>query len=295
MSKELAKTYDPSGIEDRLYQKWLDKKYFHAEVDHSKTPFTIVIPPPNITGQLHMGHALDNTMQDILIRYKRMQGYNALWQPGTDHASIATEVKIIQKLKEEGIDKHDLGREKFLERAWEWKKEYGGRIISQLKKLGSSCDWDRERFTMDEGCNKAVTEVFVKMHEKGYIYKGARIVNWLSNRAAQFSPFAALSGHSAALAETARLTDQQIELSDDDKAVLDQKQRILLEHINEHPEIMVTWFQPDEKKDGGQYITTTGRLKRFDESACMLLLKDGSNIPISHIIRLESAYFEGLF
>jgi valyl-tRNA synthetase len=142
MSKELAKTYDPSGIEDRLYQKWLDKKYFHAEVDHSKTPFTIVIPPPNITGQLHMGHALDNTMQDILIRYKRMQGYNALWQPGTDHASIATEVKIIQKLKEEGIDKHDLGREKFLERAWEWKKEYGGRIISQLKKLGSSCDWE---------------------------------------------------------------------------------------------------------------------------------------------------------
>ncbi len=178
MSQELAKTYDPSGIEDRLYQKWLDKKYFHAEVDHSKTPFTIVIPPPNITGQLHMGHALDNTMQDILIRYKRMQGYNALWQPGTDHASIATEVKIIEKLKAEGIDKHDLGREGFLERAWEWKKEYGGRIISQLKKLGSSCDWDRERFTMDEGCNKAVTEVFVKMHEKGYIYKGARMINW---------------------------------------------------------------------------------------------------------------------
>ena len=174
MSKELAKTYDPNGIEDRLYQKWLDKKYFHAEVDHSKTPFTIVIPPPNITGQLHMGHALDNTMQDILIRYKRMQGYNALWQPGTDHASIATEVKIIQKLKEEGIDKHDLGREKFLERAWEWKKEYGGRIIGQLKKLGSSCDWDRERFTMDEGCNKAVTEVFVKMHEKGYLHLRCR-------------------------------------------------------------------------------------------------------------------------
>ncbi len=178
MSKELAKTYDPKGIEDRLYQKWLDKKYFHAEVDHRKTPFTIVIPPPNITGQLHMGHALDNTMQDILIRFKRMQGYNALWQPGTDHASIATEVKIIEKLKEQGIDKHDLGREKFLERAWEWKKEYGGRIISQLKKLGSSCDWDRERFTMDEGCNKAVTEVFCKMHEKGWIYKGARIINW---------------------------------------------------------------------------------------------------------------------
>ena len=178
MSKELAKTYDPKGIEDRLYQKWLDKKYFHAEVDHSKTPFTIVIPPPNITGQLHMGHALDNTMQDILIRFKRMQGYNALWQPGTDHASIATEVKIIEKLKEQGIDKHDLGREKFLERAWDWKKEYGGRIISQLKKLGSSCDWDRERFTMDEGCNKAVTEVFCKMHEKGWIYKGSRIINW---------------------------------------------------------------------------------------------------------------------
>ena len=178
MSKELAKTYDPSGIEDRLYRKWLEKKYFHAEADPSRTPFTIVIPPPNITGQLHMGHALDNTMQDILIRFKRMQGYNALWQPGTDHASIATEVKIIEKLKEQGIDKHDLGRDKFLERAWDWKKEYGGRIISQLKKLGSSCDWDRERFTMDEGCNRAVTRVFVKMHEKGYIYKGARMINW---------------------------------------------------------------------------------------------------------------------
>ena len=178
MSKELAKTYDPHGLEDRIYEKWLEKKYFHAEVDHSKTPFTIVIPPPNITGQLHMGHALDNTMQDILIRFKRMQGYNALWQPGTDHASIATEVKIIEKLKEEGIDKQDLGRDGFLERAWDWKREYGGRIISQLKKLGSSCDWDRERFTMDEGCNEAVTEVFCKMHEKGWIYKGARIINW---------------------------------------------------------------------------------------------------------------------
>ena len=178
MSKELAKTYDPQGMEDRIYAKWLEKKYFHAEVDKTKTPFTIVIPPPNITGQLHMGHALDNTMQDILIRYKRMQGYNALWQPGTDHASIATEVKIIETLKKEGIDKNDLGREKFLERAWAWKEEYGGRIISQLKKLGSSCDWDRERFTMDEGCNKAVTEVFCKMHEKGWIYKGARIINW---------------------------------------------------------------------------------------------------------------------
>lgn len=178
MSKELEKTYNPHGMEDRIYQKWMEKKYFHAEVDPDKKPFTIVIPPPNITGQLHMGHALDNTMQDILIRFKRMQGYNALWQPGTDHASIATEVKIIEKLKEEGIDKHDLGRDGFLERAWEWKKEYGGRIIGQLKKLGSSCDWDRERFTMDEGCNRAVTEVFCKMHEKGWIYKGARIINW---------------------------------------------------------------------------------------------------------------------
>ena len=178
MSKELAKTYDPKGIEDKIYEKWMEKKYFHAEVDRSKTPFTIVIPPPNITGQLHMGHALDNTMQDILIRFKRMQGYNALWQPGTDHASIATEVKIIEKLKEEGTCKEELGRDGFLKRAWDWKKEYGGRIISQLKKLGSSCDWDRERFTMDEGCNKAVTEVFCKMHEKGWIYKGSRIINW---------------------------------------------------------------------------------------------------------------------
>ena len=178
MSKELAKTYDPKGLEDRLYQKWMDRNYFHAEVDETKKPFTIVIPPPNITGQLHMGHALDNTMQDILIRYKRMQGYNALWQPGTDHASIATEVRIIEKLKEEGTSKEELGREGFLKRAWEWKKEYGGRIINQLKKMGSSCDWDRERFTMDEGCNRAVTEVFCKMHEKGWIYKGSRIINW---------------------------------------------------------------------------------------------------------------------
>lgn len=174
----LEKTYNPSAIEGKLYEKWLNKKYFHAVVDHSKKPFTIVIPPPNITGKLHMGHALDNTLQDILIRYKRMQGYNALWQPGTDHASIATEVKIIEALKEQGIDKADLGREKFLERAWQWKEEYGGRIISQLKKMGSSCDWDRERFTMDEGCNKAVEEVFVKLYEKGYIYKDYRIVNW---------------------------------------------------------------------------------------------------------------------
>ena len=178
MSKELEKTYNPSEIEDRLYQKWLDNKYFHAEVDHSKKPFTIVIPPPNITGKLHMGHALDETMQDILIRFKKMQGYNTLWQPGTDHASIATEVKIIEALKEEGIEKEELGREKFLERAWKWKEEYGGTIVSQLKKLGSACDWDRERFTMDEGCSKAVEEVFIKLYEKGYIYKGSRIINW---------------------------------------------------------------------------------------------------------------------
>ena len=178
MSKELAKTYDPKGIEDRIYQNWLDKKYFHAEVDRSKKPFTIVMPPPNITGQLHMGHALDNTMQDILIRYKRMQGYNALWQPGTDHASIATEVKVIQSLKEQGINKADLTREEFLDKCWEWRKEYGGRIVKQLRKLGSSADWQRERFTMDEGCSHAVQEVFTKLYKKGWIYKGSRIVNW---------------------------------------------------------------------------------------------------------------------
>ena len=178
MHKELEKTYNPQEIEGRIYSKWLEKKYFHAEVDRSKKPFTIVMPPPNITGQLHMGHALDNTMQDILIRFKRMQGYNALWQPGTDHAAIATEVKVIEALKKEGIDKHGLGREKFLDRVWDWRKEYGGRIVNQLKKMGSSADWDRERFTMDEGNNKAVTEVFCNLYEKGYIYKGSRIVNW---------------------------------------------------------------------------------------------------------------------
>ena len=178
MSKELAKTYDPKGIEDRLYKKWEDNGYFHAQADRSKKPFTIVMPPPNITGQLHMGHALDNTMQDILIRYKRMQGYNALWQPGTDHAAIATEVKVIDSLKKQGIDKNDLGREGFLEKCWEWKDEYGSRIINQLKKMGSSADWRRERFTMDKGCSDAVLEVFIKLYEKGLIYKGSRIVNW---------------------------------------------------------------------------------------------------------------------
>ncbi len=169
MSKELEKTYNPKDLEERLYKKWEDNKYFHAEVDRSKKPFTIVMPPPNITGQLHMGHALDNTMQDILIRYKRMQGYSALWQPGTDHAAIATEVKVIDKLKSEGIEKSDLTREEFLKYAWEWKEEYGGRIVNQLKKLGSSADWDRERFTMDEGCSEAVKEVFIRLYNKGYI------------------------------------------------------------------------------------------------------------------------------
>jgi len=178
MSKELAKTYDPKGLEDRLYKKWEENGYFHAEVDRSKKPFTIVMPPPNITGQLHMGHALDNTLQDILIRYKRMQGYSALWQPGTDHAAIATEVKVIEHLKSQGIEKDDLGRDGFLEKCWDWKDEYGTRIINQLKKMGSSADWERERFTMDEGCSKAVEEVFVKLYNEGYIYKGNRIINW---------------------------------------------------------------------------------------------------------------------
>ncbi len=178
MSKELAKTYDPKGMEDRIYERWLEKKYFHAKVDPEKKPFTIVMPPPNVTGQLHMGHALDNTLQDILIRWRRMQGYEALWQPGTDHAAIATEVKVTDMLRKQGIDKHEIGREEFLKRAWKWKEEYGSRIIRQLMKLGASADWDRERFTMDEGCSKAVEEVFVRLYEKGWIYKGSRIINW---------------------------------------------------------------------------------------------------------------------
>lgn len=178
MSKELEKQYNPKNVEDRLYKSWLDKKYFHAKREADKETYTIVIPPPNITGQLHMGHALDNTLQDILIRYHRMAGYDTLWLPGTDHASIATEAKIVEAMKKEGVTKEDLGREKFLERAWEWKAQYGGRIIEQLKKMGSSCDWDRERFTLDEGCNKAVNEVFCKLYEKGLIYRGERIINW---------------------------------------------------------------------------------------------------------------------
>ncbi len=178
MSKELAKTYNPKEIEEKLYEKWCENKYFHAEVDRDRKPFTTVMPPPNITGKLHMGHALDNTLQDILIRYKRMEGYNALWIPGTDHAAISTEVKVTNQLKSEGIDKKELGREGFLERTWQWKEEYAGTIENQLKKLGISCDWDRERFTMDEGCSKAVEEVFINLYEKGYIYKGSRIINW---------------------------------------------------------------------------------------------------------------------
>ncbi len=178
MAKDLAKQYDPKDVEDRIYKFWLDGKYFHAKCDPEKKPYTIVIPPPNITGQLHMGHALDNTLQDILIRYRRMQGYDALWLPGTDHASIATEAKIVEAMRKEGITKEDIGREGFLKRAWEWKEKFGGRIIEQLKKMGSSCDWDRERFTMDEGCSKAVKEVFVNLYNKGLIYRGERIVNW---------------------------------------------------------------------------------------------------------------------
>lgn len=178
MSKELAKAYEPKEVEDRIYDFWMRGKYFHAEVDPKKKPYTIVIPPPNITGQLHLGHAMDETLQDTLIRWRRMQGYSALWLPGTDHASIATEAKIVEAMRKEGVTKEEIGREKFLERAWAWKDQYGGRIVEQLKKLGSSCDWDRLRFTMDEGCNKAVNHVFKKLYDKGLIYRGERIINW---------------------------------------------------------------------------------------------------------------------
>ena len=176
--KELAKQYDPSQVEDRIYQFWQDGGYFHTEADPDKKPYTIVMPPPNVTGQLHMGHALDNTMQDVLIRTKRMQGYAALWVPGTDHASIATEAKVVEAMRAEGLTKEMVGRDGFLERAWAWKTKYGNRIVSQLKKLGTSCDWQRERFTMDEGCSDAVKEVFVRLYDKGLIYRGNRMVNW---------------------------------------------------------------------------------------------------------------------
>ena len=178
MPKELAKQYAPQGAEDRIYQNWCDKGYFHTQIDRSKKPFTIVMPPPNVTGQLHMGHAMDETWQDILTRYKRMQGYAALWVPGTDHASIATEAKVVAKMREEGLTKEMVGRDGFLERAWDWKNTYGNRIVSQLKKLSCSCDWERERFTMDEGCSDAVKEVFVRLYDKGLIYRGNRMVNW---------------------------------------------------------------------------------------------------------------------
>ena len=178
MKKNLAKTYNPKDFEDRIYEMWESKGAFKAVRDDNKKPFTIVMPPPNITGQLHMGHALDQTLQDVLTRWKRMDGYCALWLPGSDHASIATEVKVVNKLREEGIEKEEIGREEFLKHAWEWKKEYGGRITKQCRKLGDSCDWERERFTMDEGCSKAVNEMFVRLYEKGYIYKGNRLINW---------------------------------------------------------------------------------------------------------------------
>ena len=176
--KQLAKQYDPAQVEDRIYEFWCKGGYFHTQIDRSKKPYTIVMPPPNVTGQLHMGHAMDNTLQDILIRSKRMQGYAALWVPGTDHASIATEAKVVEAMRKEGLTKEMLGRDGFLERAWDWKNKYGNRIVSQLKKLGTSCDWQRERFTMDDGCSDAVKEVFVRLYEKGGIYRGNSMVNW---------------------------------------------------------------------------------------------------------------------
>ena len=217
MSRELAKTYEPQEVEDRIYKFWTEGGYFHAEPDPEKKPYTIVIPPPNITGQLHMGHALDETLQDILIRWKRMQGYSALWLPGTDHASIATEAKIVEAMREEGISKEDIGREAFLERAWAWKEKYGGRIIEQLKKLGSSCDWERERFTLDEGCSKAVREVFVNLYEKGLIYRGNRMVNWcphcntsISDAEVEYAP---QNGHFWHLLYTVKETGEKLELA----------------------------------------------------------------------------------
>ncbi len=188
MKSELAKTYAPREFEDRIYQNWCDKGYFTPDVNDGKPPFSVVIPPPNVTGQLHMGHALDETLQDILVRYKRMQGFSTLWIPGTDHAGIATQIKVEEQLrKNENLTRYDLGREKFLERVWDWKHQYGSRIINQLKKLGTSCDWTRERFTMDEGCSRAVKEVFVNLYEKGLIYRGNRIINWCPHCATALS------------------------------------------------------------------------------------------------------------
>ena len=203
---ELPKTYDPKSVEDKLYKFWVDSGFFHAEVNPDKKPYTIVIPPPNVTGQLHMGHAFDETLQDILIRTKRMQGYEALWMPGTDHAGIATQIKVEENLrKEEGLTRYDLGREEFLKRVWAWKDKFGNRIISQLKKLGTSCDWDRERFTMDEGCSKAVREVFVNLYNKGLIYKGHRIINWCPpTLRLSTKPSRASCGTSAIRSQTAR-------------------------------------------------------------------------------------------
>ena len=179
--RELEKVYEPSQVENKIYKLWIDGGYFKGQIDPEKKPFTIVIPPPNVTGQLHLGHAFNNTLQDILMRFKRMQGYSALWVPGIDHAGIATQIRVEEDLRSEGLTRYDLGRDKFLERVWAWKNTYGSRIIEQLKKLGSSCDWDRERFTMDEGCSRAVREVFVSLYEKGLIYKGNRIINWCPN------------------------------------------------------------------------------------------------------------------
>ena len=176
--KELNKTYDPKDFEEKIYDYWMENNYFRAEVDENKKPYSIVMPPPNVTGNLHMGHALNNTIQDVLIRSKRMQGYSALWIPGTDHASISTEAKVVEKLRKEGIDKEDIGREKFLDRAWDWTHEYGGNIVNQLKKLGISCDWSRQSFTLDENLSNAVEEVFIELYEKGLIYRGNRIINW---------------------------------------------------------------------------------------------------------------------
>ncbi|MBE6757372.1 MAG: valine--tRNA ligase, partial [Ruminococcaceae bacterium] len=215
--KELAKTYEPREVEDRIYAFWQDGNYFAADANSKKTPYTIVMPPPNITGQLHMGHALDNTLQDILIRWRRMQGYEALWLPGTDHASIATEAKIVEAMRAEGITKESIGRDAFLERAWKWKETYGGRIVSQLKKIGSSCDWKRERFTMDEGCSKAVREVFVRLYEQDLIYRGNRMVNWCPKCNTSISDaeveYEEKDGHFWHLLYTVKETGEQLELA----------------------------------------------------------------------------------